>query len=80
MNDAEMIRRIDQLVSEEHELEKGHEGGRLSDGERERLREIEIALDRCWDFLRQRTARRTAGQNANLAVVRPEGTVENYLQ
>jgi Protein of unknown function (DUF2630) len=80
MNDAELIGRIDQLVREEHELEKGHGGGRLDDRERERLREIEVALDQCWDFLRQRKARRAAGQDSDLAAVRPEATVETYLQ
>lgn len=80
MSDAELIERIDQLVREEHELEQNHGSGRLDVHERDRLREIEVALDQCWDFLRQRKARRAAGQDADLASERPQATVEGYLQ
>ncbi|HEX2374478.1 MAG TPA: DUF2630 family protein, partial [Actinomycetota bacterium] len=45
-----------------------------------RLHEVEIQLDQCWDLLRQRRARRDAGQDPDSASVRPEGTVEGYLQ
>ncbi|MGH2814206.1 MAG: DUF2630 family protein, partial [Actinomycetota bacterium] len=33
-----------------------------------------------WDLLRQRRARREAGQDPDTAQVRPGGTVEGYLQ
>ncbi|MGH2813844.1 MAG: DUF2630 family protein, partial [Actinomycetota bacterium] len=36
--------------------------------------------DQCWDLLRQRRARRDAGQDPDTAQLRPEGTVEGYLQ
>jgi uncharacterized protein DUF2630 len=39
-----------------------------------------VELDRCWDLLRQRRARRDAGQDPDLAEARPERTVEGYLQ
>jgi hypothetical protein len=39
-----------------------------------------VELDRCWDLLRQRRARRAAGQDPDEAEVRDESTVERYLQ
>ena len=33
--------------------------------------EIEIALDQCWDLLRQRRARREFGEDPDAAAVRP---------
>jgi hypothetical protein len=44
------------------------------------LREIEITLDQCWDLLRQRRARRAAGQDPDDVAVRPEEVVEHYRQ
>jgi hypothetical protein len=41
---------------------------------------VSVELDRCWDLLRQRRARRDAGQNPDDAEARDPGTVENYLQ
>lgn len=80
MEDADLAERINQLVAEEHELE-GHAGTHgLSDAERERLQELEVNLDQCWDLLRQRRARRHAGQDPGLAQVRPEEVVERYEQ
>lgn len=80
MDDAEILRRIAALVDEEHRLEESHIGEGLSDEERDRLGEVEVALDQCWDLLRQRRARRNAGLDPDEAQVRPEGTVEGYRQ
>ena len=80
MDDIEIVRRISQLADEEHRLERSHSGSDLSDAERERLRTVEVALDQCWDLLRQRRARRSAGQNPDEAALRPEATVEGYTQ
>jgi hypothetical protein len=44
------------------------------------LRELEVALDQCWDLLRQRRARIEAGQNPDEAHVRPANEVEGYRQ
>ena len=73
MNDVEIVERIDKLVAEEHELERQHgEGGDLQPGERQRLDQIEVQLDQCWDLLRQRRARRAAGRDpAEAEVPRP---------
>ncbi len=57
---------------------KGDRG--LSDEELARVRDIEVALDQCWDLLRQRRARRVAGQDPEDVAVRPAGVVEGYQQ
>lgn len=80
MDDAEILSRIHALVDEEHQLEEGHVGQGLSADEQARLQEVEVALDQCWDLLRQRRARRNAGLDPDEAQVRDEGTVEGYRQ
>ena len=80
MNDEEIVRHIGELAEEEHALERAHAGQSLSAAETERLRAIEVALDQCWDLLRQRRARRHAGQDPEQASARPEDVVERYLQ
>jgi hypothetical protein len=80
MDDRQVLDRIGALVSEEHTLERRATGYGLDEAQQARLREVEVALDQCWDLLRQRRARRDAGQDPDTAAVRPEGTVEGYLQ
>ena len=80
MNDAEIVQRIDQLVDQEHLLEREHAQNGLSGEDRERLQEIEVQLDQCWDLLRQRRARRQAGQDPDEAHTRDPETVEHYQQ
>jgi hypothetical protein len=80
MDDQQIVQRITDLAAEEHRLEEAHEGTPLASAELERLREIEVALDQCWDLLRQRRARRSVGEDPDDASVRPEGVVERYQQ
>lgn len=80
MNDREITARISELVDEEHQLERGHAGRSLTDDEQARMSALTGELDRCWDLLRQRRARREMGQDPNDAEVRSERTVENYQQ
>jgi hypothetical protein len=80
MDEIEIVRRISELVNDEHTLERAHAGVAPSDEEVARLQEIEVALDQCWDLLRQRRARRDAGQDPDEAQVRPENVVEGYQQ
>ena len=80
MNDADIVHRIGVLADEEHSLERSHEGEEFSEQELERLREIEVTLDQCWDLLRQRRARRAAGQDPDDVAVRSEEVVEHYRQ
>ncbi|HZA77393.1 MAG TPA: DUF2630 family protein [Acidimicrobiales bacterium] len=80
MDDAEVIGRIGALVDEEHALERDvGQQGPDSDAAA-RLRELEVALDQCWDLLRQRRARRDMGQDPDEARVRPPEVVERYQQ
>jgi hypothetical protein len=80
MNDAQIAEQIDKLVAEEHSLERDHGDRDLSDQERQRLDHIEVQLDQCWDLLRQRRARRHAGQDPAEAQVRAADVVEHYQQ
>ncbi len=80
MKDAEIVERIDKLVDEEHSLERDHGERELSEQERSRLGQIEVQLDQCWDLLRQRRARRQAGQDPADAQVRSSDVVEHYQQ
>jgi len=83
MSDESIANRIEQLVSEEHDL-RGREETDSTDGaalaeDRRRLEHVSVELDRCWDLLRQRRALRGAGGNPDDAEVRDAKTVENYL-
>jgi hypothetical protein len=80
MDDSQVMDRIGALVEEEHALERQATGGGLDERQQARLHEVEVQLDQCWDLLRQRRARRNAGQDPDAAQIRPEGTVEGYLQ
>ncbi|MGH9102606.1 MAG: DUF2630 family protein [Acidimicrobiales bacterium] len=80
MEDQELVARITDLAAEEHRLERAHEGEGLGQRDAERLRDIEVQLDQCWDLLRQRRARRHAGQDPDEAEVRPPSVVESYRQ
>jgi hypothetical protein len=80
MDDAEVIRRIGALVDEEHELERSVSAGGPDDDAERRLRDLEVALDQCWDLLRQRRARRKTGADPDEAQVRPPDVVERYQQ
>jgi hypothetical protein len=79
MNDEGVQNRIEQLVKEEHELLALDEGSRAAE-KHERLAAIEVELDRCWDLLRQRRARREFDENPDDASLRDATTVEGYLQ
>jgi len=73
-DESDILARISELVDAEHQLRDrpGHDTARL--------RDLEHALDQCWDLLRQRRARQEFGENPDDADVRPEATVEGYLQ
>jgi hypothetical protein len=84
MSDETISARIERLVDEEHALRSSEQRDSADPGalasDRERLREVEVELDRCWDLLRQRRARRAVGSDPDAAAVRDENTVERYLQ
>jgi hypothetical protein len=81
MDDNAVLSRINELVAEEERLlesSRGTDG--LSQDDDARLRAVEVALDQCWDLLRQRRAKRHAGQNPDEVELRDSTTVEGYLQ
>ena len=78
--DEDLRHRITELVDEEHHLERAHIGRRLSDDERARLDALGVELDRTWDLLRRREARRRAGQDPDTEQERTTAGVEGYQQ
>lgn len=80
MENQEIVKRIDELVAEEHRLAEAHVGEGLSPEERGRLDALEVQLDQCWDLLRQRRAQREFGGDPDDASERPPSTVEGYRQ
>lgn len=79
MEDERVIDRINELAREEHELWEREGRGEVSEGDRERLKALEVTLDQCWDLLHQRRARRRAGLDPGEARVRDPNTVEGYI-
>ena len=84
MSDESIAARIESLVAEEHELRRREEADstdetRLQE-DQQRLRSVQVELDRCWDLLRQRRAREEFGQDPDEARARDADTVERYLQ
>jgi Protein of unknown function (DUF2630) len=80
MDDSQVLGRIDELVAEEQKLYERESHGHSEPGDRERLEEIRVALDRCWDLLRQRRAHREFGLDPDDARERSAETVEHYEQ
>ena len=78
--DEDLRHRITELVDEEHHLERAHIGRRLSDDERAHLDALGVELDRTWDLLRRREARRRAGQDPDTEQERTTAVVEGYQQ
>jgi hypothetical protein len=79
MDDQEIIERINALAHEEHALFEMESHGQANPEDRERLKRLEVTLDRCWDLLHQRRARRSAGLDPDQATIRDEKTVEGYV-
>jgi len=81
MDDKQIMANIGELIETEHKLREQLAAGELSGPEeREQLRSAEIALDQCWDLLRQRRARREFGESPDGAAARPVSEVEGYQQ
>jgi len=79
--DEELHERIEALAHEEHRLLSARrDGSGLTDAEHTRLQEVEVSLDKTWDLLRQREARRDAGLDPDAVTERDAGVVEGFLQ
>jgi hypothetical protein len=80
VDDASIKDQIESLVAEEQRL-LGQGEDRGPDPQRhERLQEIKVELDRCWDLLRQRQGREEFGLDPDSVQARDADTVEKYQQ
>jgi hypothetical protein len=78
--DQDILDQVNKLVAEEQQLREALQHREIDEGEeQQRLRAVEVALDQCWDLLRQRRALRESGKDPREAEVRPAGEVEGYL-
>ena len=78
--DQDILDQVNKLVAEEKELRDMLQNGEIDESEEhQRLRAVEVALDQCWDLLRQRRALRETGGDPRTAEVRPPDEVEGYL-
>jgi hypothetical protein len=84
MSDESIAARIEKLVGEEQDLRRREQADRPDadalENDKERLRDVEVELDRCWDLLRQRRARDEFGLDPDDAEARSADTVEHYRQ
>lgn len=80
MDDPQIHGAIDDMVAEEHRLWEREAAGEATDADRQRLEALRVSLDQCWDLLRQRRARRDAGQTPEGAELRSPEVVERYEQ
>ncbi len=80
MKDRGVMNQISALVDEERRLLEERSSGQIGDEGQRRLAEVEVELDQCWDFLRQRRAARAAGRPADSVGVRDAETVRRYQQ
>jgi Protein of unknown function (DUF2630) len=79
MDDQQVLDRINEIAHEEHALWEKEGRGEITTQEQQRLQDLGVTLDQCWDLLHQRRARRAAGQDPDQAAVRDARTVEGYL-
>ncbi len=79
VDDKQVLERIKGLVDEEQTLLDQPEDERRPE-DHARLEELQLGLDQCWDYLRQRRALRGAGRDPDTAGVRPPDVVEKYEQ
>ncbi len=81
MIDPDIYERINDLSKEEERLfEAAGDGSGLSTEDVDRLEAIKVELDRAYDLLHQREAKRAAGLDPSDAVARPADIVERYEQ
>jgi len=81
MTDRDIFEVINGLSAEEERLfANASDGGGLSTEDVQRLADIKVQLDRCYDLLHQRQGRRDAGLDPAGAEPRTASVVEGYEQ
>jgi hypothetical protein len=76
-SDESVLKTITRLVDEEEQL---YAKQPMDDRAVQRVEELKVELDQCWDLLRQRRALREFGKDPDQAKVRPASVVEKYEQ
>ena len=80
MEDSSVQAKIEQLVEEEQTLLSSGEGSDPDPEKHERLEQVKVELDRCWDLLRQRRAQEEFGEDPDQVSARDADTVEHFQQ
>jgi hypothetical protein len=80
MDDATLRDRIEEMVAEEHKLLAAAPDSGADPARHERLEQLKVELDQCWDLLRQRQAHEEFGLDPDDTSVRNADTVEGYEQ
>jgi hypothetical protein len=81
MSDLDIFHTINELSSEEETLYSAASAGSgLTQDQADRLEQIRVELDRCYDLLHQRQARASAGLDPDEAKPRSADVVEHYQQ
>jgi hypothetical protein len=81
MDDQPILHRINELSHLEEELwQRASSGGGLEVTDQQRLDQIGVELDQCYDLLHQRQARRAVGLDPDDAEARSAEVVEHYQQ
>ena len=76
--ETEILDWIRRLTDEKNRLRRSHQGRPMSAADATRLREFESALDKSWDLVRQRRARRAVGQGWDDLSQRVADLVESH--
>ena len=74
--ERQVLDHIQQLVAEERHLMAQ---GTLEKDMHDRLLQVQVQLDQCWDLLRQRRALVETGADPARAEIRPPDVVEKYI-
>ena len=69
MNEEELLRQIEILVNERHELLQKAQRYELEDGGHERIRAIAVELEHSWDMVRRYRTQRANGLKPDAAKV-----------
>ena len=77
VEEADIVKRINTLVGEYRNLERQHGGLGLTAEQRKTLVELQAEIDHSWEQLRQRRARRHAGEGARGVFGRPAPALES---
>jgi hypothetical protein len=80
-DDEQLFQHIDELSERIDALhDRSEEDGGLDAGDGVLVHDLRVERDRYWDLIRQRRAKRFAGQDPDEAALRSGDVIESYLQ